>query len=153
MVERLRRARLSLIVVDEAHCVSAWGHDFRPDYRRLADVFGQLGESIPVAALTATASVVVRRDMISRLGLRDPDVVIGGFDRPKLRLIVERYLDEEGKRAAVIDWVATLPGPGLLDTATRKDAEYYAEGIPARGNVIRCGGGRGDAHGGTAPTR
>lgn len=133
VVDRLRQSRLSLLVVDEAHCVSAWGHDFRPDYRRLADVFRQLGESIPVAALTATASVVVRRDIVARLGLREPTVVIGGFDRPNLRLVVERYLDEENKRSAVIDWVAALPGPGLLYTATRKDAEAYAESLRDRG--------------------
>lgn len=133
VVERLRKSQLSLLVVDEAHCVSAWGHDFRPDYRRLADVFRQLGESIPVAALTATASVVVRRDIVQRLGLREPTVVIGGFDRPNLRLIVERYLDEENKRSAVIEWVAALPGPGLLYAATRKDAESYAESLRDKG--------------------
>lgn len=133
VVDRLRRVRLSLCVVDEAHCVSAWGHDFRPDYRRLADVFHQLGQSIPIAALTATASGVVRRDIIGRLGLHRPDVVIAGFDRPNLRLIVERYLEEENKRSAVIDWVAALQGPGLLYTATRKDAESYAESLRDKG--------------------
>ncbi len=133
VVGLLRRSRLSLLVVDEAHCVSAWGHDFRPDYRRLADVFRQLGESIPVAALTATASVVVRRDIVGRLGLCEPAVVIGGFDRPTLRLIVERYLDEENKRSAVVDWVAALQGPGLLYTATRKDAESYAKSLREKG--------------------
>ncbi|KQH75226.1 recombinase RecQ [Mycobacterium gordonae] len=138
VVDRLRRARLSLCVVDEAHCVSAWGHDFRPDYRRLADVFRQLGQSIPVAALTATASVVVRRDIVGRLGLREPTVVIAGFDRPNLRLIVERYLDEENKRSAVIDWVAALPGPGLLYTATRSDAESYAESLREKGIAAAC---------------
>ncbi|TDK97467.1 ATP-dependent DNA helicase RecQ [Mycobacterium paragordonae] len=133
VVDRLRRVRLSLCVVDEAHCVSAWGHDFRPDYRRLADVFHQLGQSIPIAALTATASGVVRRDIIGRLGLHRPDVVVAGFDRPNLRLIVERYLEEENKRSAVIDWVAALQGPGLLYTATRKDAESYAESLRDKG--------------------
>lgn len=138
VVDRLRRVRLSLCVVDEAHCVSAWGHDFRPDYRRLTDVFRQLGQSIPVAALTATASVVVRRDIIGRLGLRRPDVVVAGFDRPNLRLIVERYLEEENKRSAVIDWVAALQGPGLLYTATRKEAESYAEGLRDKGIAAAC---------------
>lgn len=133
VVDRLRRVGLSLCVVDEAHCVSAWGHDFRPDYRRLADVFHQLGQSIPIAALTATASGVVRRDIIGRLGLHRPDVVVAGFDRPNLRLIVERYLEEENKRSAVIDWVAALQGPGLLYTATRKDAESYAESLRDKG--------------------
>src|SRR5438270_13130293 len=64
VVDRLRAAGPSLIVVDEAHCVSAWGHDFRPDYRRLADMFRRPGESIPIAALTATPSVVLRRDIV-----------------------------------------------------------------------------------------
>lgn len=133
VVDRLRGAGLSLIVVDEAHCVSAWGHDFRPDYRRLADVFRRLGESIPIVALTATASVVVRRDIVDRLGLRDPAVVVGGFDRPNLRLSVERHLDAEDKRRAVLDALPGLPGPGLLYVATRKDAEWYAEALRAKG--------------------
>lgn len=138
VVDRLHRVRLSLCVVDEAHCVSAWGHDFRPDYRRLADVFHQLGQSIPIAALTATASGVVRRDIIGQLGLHRPDVVVAGFDRPNLRLIVERYLAEENKRSAVIDWVAALPGPGLLYTATRSDSESYAESLCDKGIAAAC---------------
>lgn len=133
VVARLRETRPSLIVVDEAHCVSAWGHDFRPDYRRLADAFRRLGEPIPIVALTATASVVVRRDIVERLGLRDPVIVVGGFDRPNLRLEVERHLDADDKRRAVLDAIPGLPGPGLLYVATRKDAEAYAESLRAKG--------------------
>ncbi|OBJ55737.1 ATP-dependent DNA helicase RecQ [Mycobacterium sp. 1423905.2] len=133
VVQRLSHTQLSLLVVDEAHCVSAWGHDFRPDYRRLADVFRRLGESIPVVALTATASVVVRRDIVDRLGLHDPSIVVGGFDRPNLSLTVERHLDDDDKRSAVLDTVPTLQGPGLLYVATRKDAEFYAKGLRDKG--------------------
>ncbi|WP_231639637.1 RecQ family ATP-dependent DNA helicase [Mycobacterium sp. Marseille-P9652] len=133
VVARLGAVGPSLIVVDEAHCVSAWGHDFRPDYRRLADVFRRLGESIPVVALTATASVVVRRDIVDRLGLRDPAIVVAGFDRPNLRLAVQRHLDDEDKRRAVLDALPGLPGPGLLYVATRRDAEYYAEALRDKG--------------------
>ncbi|MDD4866567.1 MAG: RecQ family ATP-dependent DNA helicase [Mycobacterium sp.] len=133
MVDRLRRARLALIVVDEAHCVSAWGHDFRPDYRRLADVFRRLGRAIPVVALTATASVVVRRDIVERLSLRDPAIVVGGFDRPNLRLAVERHRGAQDKRSAVLDTLPGLPSPGLLYVATRKDADSYAEGLRGKG--------------------
>ncbi|GFG67834.1 ATP-dependent DNA helicase RecQ [Mycobacterium kubicae] len=133
VVQRLSAVELSLLVVDEAHCVSAWGHDFRPDYRRLADVFRQLGESIPVVALTATASVVVRRDIVDRLGFHNPSIVVGGFDRPNLSLTVERHLDEDDKRTAVLDTVPTLQGPGLLYVATRKDAEFYAQGLRDKG--------------------
>lgn len=133
VVGRLAETGVSLIVVDEAHCVSAWGHDFRPDYLRLADAFVRLAPKAPVAALTATASVVVRREIVERLHLRDPLVVVGGFDRPNLRLEVEQFLDDDDKRAAVLDTVAGLTGPGLLYTATRKDAERYAEALQERG--------------------
>lgn len=133
VVARLAKTGVSLIVVDEAHCVSAWGHDFRPDYLRLADAFGRIAPTAPVAALTATASVVVRKEISERLGQRDPLVVVGDFDRPNLRLEVEQFLDDDDKRAAVLEAVAGLQGPGLLYTATRKDAEQYAEALNARG--------------------
>ncbi|OBI90040.1 RecQ family ATP-dependent DNA helicase [Mycobacterium asiaticum] len=133
VVKRLSRAKLSLLVVDEAHCVSAWGHDFRPDYRRLADVFARLGPSIPIIALTATASVVVRRDIVDRLGLRDPAIIVGSFDRPNLRLRVERHTDADRKRAAVLDAIPEMQGPGLLYVATRKEAAEYAEALRDRG--------------------
>ncbi|MEV3904648.1 RecQ family ATP-dependent DNA helicase [Mycobacterium sp. NPDC050551] len=133
VVAGLADAAVSLIVVDEAHCVSAWGHDFRPDYLRLSDAFGRLGPAVPVAALTATASTVVRREIVAGLGLRDPVRVIGGFDRPNLRLLVEQHLDDDGKRAAVCERVPLLGSPGLLYTATRKDAEFYADALAERG--------------------
>ncbi|OBK19428.1 RecQ family ATP-dependent DNA helicase [Mycobacterium asiaticum] len=133
VVERLGRAAVSLIVVDEAHCVSAWGHDFRPDYRRLADVFHRFGTSIPIVALTATASVVVRRDIVDRLGLRDPAIIVGSFDRANLRLRVERHTDADRKRAAVLESIFALPGPGLLYVATRKEAEDYANALRDNG--------------------
>jgi ATP-dependent DNA helicase RecQ len=133
VLSRLSKAQLSLIVVDEAHCVSAWGHDFRPDYRRLADAFRRMGESIPVAALTATASVVVRRDIVERLELTEPAVLVGGFDRPNISLAVQRFVDDDEKRSAVADFVAGLNGAGLLYVATRKDAEAYAETLRKAG--------------------
>lgn len=132
VVARLAELTVSLIVVDEAHCVSAWGHDFRPDYLRLADAFARLDTSAPVVALTATASVVVRREIVERLRLRDPLMVVGNFDRPNLTLEVRQYLRDGDKRAAVVDTVAELPRPGLLYTATRKDAERYAEALGER---------------------
>jgi ATP-dependent DNA helicase RecQ len=133
VVTRLAEASISLIVVDEAHCVSAWGHDFRPDYLRLADAFARFGKGAPVTALTATASVVVRREIVERLKLRDPLVVVGGFDRPNLTLEVQQFVRDADKRAAVVDAVAELDAPGLLYTATRKDAERYAESLTERG--------------------
>ncbi|HZU49816.1 MAG TPA: RecQ family ATP-dependent DNA helicase, partial [Mycobacterium sp.] len=132
VVARLATLSVSLVVVDEAHCVSAWGHDFRPSYLRIADAIQQLGRPT-VAALTATASPVVRREIVDHLRLRDPVVVATGFDRPNLRLEVEHFLDDAEKRDAVLAAVKELGGPGLLYTATRKDAEFYAAELSETG--------------------
>ncbi|MGE2737391.1 RecQ family ATP-dependent DNA helicase [Mycolicibacterium vaccae] len=133
---RLADVELGMIVVDEAHCVSAWGHDFRPGYLRLGDAVRQLGaERAPVVALTATASPTVRTDIIEHLGLEDPLVIATGFDRPNIRLEVEHFLDDHSKRAAVVKAVCGLTGPGLLYTATRKDAETYADELSDCGVV------------------
>ncbi|MEV6828751.1 RecQ family ATP-dependent DNA helicase [Amycolatopsis sp. NPDC051102] len=132
VVAGLAEAGASLFVVDEAHCVSAWGHDFRPDYLRLAPVVERLGRP-PVIALTATAAAPVRDDIVAALGLRDPVRVIASFDRPNLHLAVARFTDDAAKRAAVVDRVAALPGSGLLYTASRREAEEYAAALADRG--------------------
>ncbi|MDP9019944.1 MAG: RecQ family ATP-dependent DNA helicase, partial [Actinomycetota bacterium] len=122
---QLRRAAPSLFVVDEAHCISEWGHDFRPDYLRLGAVIEELGHP-PVLALTATASPVVRDEVVARLGLRDPVVVVQGFDRPNLRLEVETHREERGKRDALVARVGDLDGTGIVYVATRRRAEELA---------------------------
>ncbi|WP_329791198.1 RecQ family ATP-dependent DNA helicase [Lentzea sp. DG1S-22] len=131
-LERLREAKPSLFVVDEAHCVSAWGHDFRPDYLRLRHVIERLGHP-PVLALTATASGPVRADVVEHLGLRDAAVIVAGFDRPNLHLAVRFCTDDDQRRRAVVDWAADRTGHGLLYVPTRKDAERYADDLAARG--------------------
>lgn len=132
VVDRLCALDLAMVVVDEAHCVSAWGHDFRPSYLRLADIVRRLGP-VPVVALTATASPVVRADIVNHLGLRDPVVIATGFDRPNIRLEVEQHVDDKDKRAAVLDAVTEMAGPGLVYVATRKDAERCAAALQERG--------------------
>lgn len=131
-VERLAALDVSLFVVDEAHCVSSWGHDFRPDYLRLGEVRGQLGNP-PVVGLTATASPPVRDEIQQRLRMKEPLVLVHGFDRANIRLDVVRHLDDRDKRGAVIEQVAGLKGPGLLYAATRKDTEAYAAELTGRG--------------------
>ena len=128
VVRRLRDARPSLFVVDEAHCISSWGHDFRPDYLRLGAVVHELGHPV-VLALTATASPPVRREVTERLGMRDPLEVVRGFDRPNLHLAVENYRDETVKRRAVVERAMSLPKPGIVYTATRRSAEELAEAV------------------------
>ena len=92
VLDELTAARPSLVVIDEAHCISEWGHDFRPDYLRLGAAIEALGQPT-VLALTATAAPPVRDEIIARLGMRDPEVVVRGFDRPNIELAVERFHD------------------------------------------------------------
>jgi ATP-dependent DNA helicase RecQ len=132
VVDRLAAARPSLIAVDEAHCVSAWGHDFRPDYLQLGRVIERLGHPA-VIALTATAAPPVREDIVEALGLRDVRQVIRGFDRPNIALEVRRFADERAKRSALVKEAADRGGLGLVYVATRRDAEMYAEELAAAG--------------------
>jgi ATP-dependent DNA helicase RecQ len=128
-------ARPSLFVVDEAHCISEWGHDFRPDYLRMGAAVEALGRPT-VLALTATAAPPVREEIVERLGLRDPNVVVRGFDRPNLRLEVETFFGDEGGRRrdrALLDQVAEAPAPGILYVATRRRAEALAAALAERG--------------------
>ena len=134
VIHRLRDADVSLFVVDEAHCVASWGHDFRPDYLRLGEARDRLGRP-PAVALTATGAEPVRAEIIDRLRLADPLVVVRGVDRPKIDLAVRRETTAHDKREAVLDLVPTLARPGLVYTATRRDAEDYAAELSARGMV------------------
>jgi ATP-dependent DNA helicase RecQ len=130
-VERLRDAGVALFVVDEAHCVSSWGHDFRPDYLHLASIVERLGRP-PVLALTATGSGPVRDEIVERLGLRDPLVLSRGFDRPNLALEVVRHADDADKVDAVVEQVAASTTPGIVYVATRKATERYVAALQGR---------------------
>ncbi len=128
----LARASVRLLAVDEAHCISSWGHDFRPDYLRLGSVIDAFPARPAVAALTATAAPPVRQEIAARLGLRDPRLVIRDFDRPEIHLSVRAFHRADDKQQAVLAAVREQAGSGLVYATTRKEAEAYAAQLGVR---------------------
>jgi ATP-dependent DNA helicase RecQ len=113
---------VSLLAVDEAHCISEWGHDFRPSYRRLGLIRERLGFPHTVA-LTATATPTVRDDIIRQLALRTPDVVVGGFDRTNLTYHVVPTRTQPDKDRAAVTWLREASGPAIVYAPTRRAVE------------------------------
>src|SRR3954470_20663592 len=115
----LEQLKPKLFAIDEAHCISQWGHDFRPDYSQLGEVRKKLG-SPPTIALTATATDDVRADIIHRLALREPSIVVTGFDRPNLAYESIRAPKTSDKDRALIDLLRTELGSGIVYCSTRR---------------------------------
>ena len=131
--ERLMSRKVALFVVDEAHCVSQWGHDFRPDYLTLGSVVERLGRPT-VLALTATATGEVRQDIIRQLGMRDPLVTVTGFARPNLRFEVRRTVNDEAKLREIERTLSETDGVGVVYCATVRETirvyEHFRERFP-----------------------
>ena len=134
-VDRLRQANIALIAVHEAHCISQWGHDFDPDYLLLGPAIEALGHP-PVLAITATASREVRAEIVGRMGLRNPSILVHGFDRPNISLRVDTFSTQSEKEHSILRRVEFADKPGIVYVATHKNAETIAAdltraGIPA----------------------
>ena len=131
-------ARISLIAVDEAHCVSQWGQDFRPSYLQIGDFIASLPTRPVVCALTATATERVREDIVRLVGLSDPYRVVTGFDRPNLFFAVER-LDPKKKLARIADYALSHAGDsGIVYCSTRKETESVRDALVAAGVRATC---------------
>ncbi|MFG2043130.1 RecQ family ATP-dependent DNA helicase [Dactylosporangium sp. NPDC048998] len=128
----VRALRPRLVAVDEAHCVSAWGYDFRPDYLQLGHLIRELGRP-PVVALTATASPPVRADITAALGLRDPFTLVAGLDRANLELAAVHCTSDEQRWQRLVAQIEKEPKPGIVYAPTRAIAEQYAERLAERG--------------------
>jgi ATP-dependent DNA helicase RecQ len=126
----LRRIGTSLIAVDEAHCVSQWGHDFRPDYLRIGALRAALG--VPLAAFTATADAETRDEIVARLfGGAAPQVFLRGFDRPNIHLA---FAPKDQPRRQILDFAAARKGqPGIVYCGTRAKTETLAAALTRRG--------------------
>ncbi|MDB4905331.1 MAG: ATP-dependent helicase, RecQ family [Gemmatimonadetes bacterium] len=132
--ERLLQRKVALFVIDEAHCVSQWGHDFRPDYLTLGSIIKRLGRP-PILALTATATEEVRADIARQLGMTDPQVSVSGFARPNLRFEIDRTVNAKQKDEELRRMLGELPGVGVIYCATVKEAERLHELFGAEFNV------------------
>jgi ATP-dependent DNA helicase RecQ len=136
-VEAVRRVGVRLLAVDEAHCVSEWGHDFRPDYARLGQFRTEL-DSPPTIALTATATAAVQRDIVELLGLREPKSFITGFARPNLRFAVRSPGTAREKEQILGEFLPAHPGSGIIYASTRKRCEEVAAWVTERTGRSTC---------------
>lgn len=134
--ETLTRARPGLFAVDEAHLISQWGQDFRPDYMMLGAQSEAVGARVRLA-LTATAAPPVRTEIIRRLGLRDPAVVIGDFDRPHLHLSAQRVRTVDDKDRELLRAATEMDGPGIVYAATHADAQAAHDALASAGERVQ----------------
>src|SRR5688572_21425729 len=133
-VEFFKDLDISFFAVDEAHCISEWGHDFRPEYRRLREIMDQINKEIPVIALTATATPKVQSDIVKNLGLRDPNIFISSFNRPNLHYEVQPKIKKEQAVKSIVKFISQNKGKsGIIYTLNRKTTEELAEMLMANG--------------------
>lgn len=125
---------LSFFAVDEAHCISEWGHDFRPEYRRLREMMEQINDEIPVIALTATATPKVQSDIIKNLGLRNPEIFISSFNRPNLYYEIQPKVKKDQTLKSIVRFILQNKGKsGIIYTLNRKTTEDLSDMLAANG--------------------
>jgi len=133
-VEFFKDLKISFFAVDEAHCISEWGHDFRPEYRRLREIMDQIDEKVPVIALTATATPKVQSDILKNLVLRNPNIFISSFNRPNLYYEVVPKVKKDQAIKSMVKFISQNKGKsGIIYTLNRKTTEELASTLMANG--------------------
>ena len=132
-LEVLTQITVDFVAIDEAHCVSSWGHDFRPDYMMIKGFIERFQKRPVVAAFTATATLEVRADIIKYLDLKDPQVIVRGFDRPNLTFLVRNNLTDGQRQEEALELVGQMEGSGIVYALTRKQAEAMADLLNQKG--------------------
>ncbi len=126
--------KLSFFAVDEAHCISEWGHDFRPEYRRLKEMMTQINPDIPIIALTATATPKVQSDIVQNLGLRNPEIFISSFNRPNLHYEILPKIKKSQTDESIVRFIKSMKTKsGIIYTLNRKTTEELADILNANG--------------------
>ena len=129
-----KELKISFFAVDEAHCISEWGHDFRPEYRRLREIMDMIDEKIPVIALTATATPKVQSDIVKNLGLRSPKIFISSFNRPNLYYEVQPKINLDQTNKSIVRFIQQHKNKsGIIYTLNRKTTEDLAKMLMANG--------------------
>ena len=127
-LEYFRDLEISFFAVDEAHCISEWGHDFRPEYRRLREMMDIINPEIPVVALTATATPKVKSDIVKNLGLRNPDIYLSSFNRANLYYEIQPKIEKDQTIKSIVKFISGHKGKsGIIYTLNRKTTEELAE--------------------------
>lgn len=133
-IEFLKSFKISFVAIDEAHCISEWGHDFRPEYRKINEALSKVGPKIPIMALTATATPKVQGDIIKNLGLKDYRLFVSSFNRPNLYYEIRHKVNDEWAVKNIIQYIKNQEGKsGIIYVLNRKSAEKIAETLCVNG--------------------
>jgi ATP-dependent DNA helicase RecQ len=135
-IEFFQRTNISFVAVDEAHCISEWGHDFRPEYRRIRTMISAIGEDIPIIALTATATPKVQTDIVKSLEMVDPNIFISSFNRDNLYYEIRPKVNKDSTVKSIIQFIKTSKGKsGIIYVQSRKSTEEIAKMLNVNGII------------------